>query len=170
MLSTLAQFGYFAILVQAFVVPPPLKSFRPCGCIIIEPVPIKRLILLNHLPSSQNLTAAHGKANAGVPGKNCGRAQSLHPNPSLKRLELAPVLERLLFSHSSPVELCIELNASGKTVSANVDGASLSEADERLIASYILDNWEFWRPSHHAAAPLAGLYSFTLGVHQELQW
>lgn len=169
-LTAVVQLGYFAILVQAFVITPPLKSFRPCACTIIAPTPIKRLTLMSQLSSSQSNTAGEiNSANASGP-KICGKRQSRNAPPVLQTLKLEPQLENLVFALSAEVDLCIKLDGNGRATKAHAASNALGNADEKLIEQYVIGNWQFRAATQEYQKSLEGDYAFKLGVHEELLW
>jgi hypothetical protein len=167
-LTAVVQLGYFAIVVQAFVVTPPLKSFAPCACSIIEPAQIKRLLLVNQLPSSEANIIGDTKSENASGSKICRARQSAGPSPVLNNLQVESRLEKLIFEHSAQVELCVKLDANGKVSAAHAESAVLGDGDEKLIAKYVAENWTFRAAANASGNELEGYHAFVLGVHKEL--
>jgi hypothetical protein len=170
-LTAVVQLGYLAILVQAFVVTPALKSFRPCACTIIMPTPIKRLTLINQLPSSDTNTFADNGTDTAFGPKICGKNPlSTRAPPVLQTLKLEPYLENLVFDLSAKIDLCVKIDGDGKVARAEATSTELGDADEKLIEIFVVENWRFRAPTQEHQKNLEGDYAFKLGVHEELHW
>jgi hypothetical protein len=166
-MSSLAQFGYFAILLQAFVIPPPLKQFAPCACTPVLPQYTNKLTLFNQLRSSKAAPFAVSDESAGA--NFCGGAPTNAQPIYVDSLELNDSLEQLVFAQSDTIKLCVKLDAAGRAVSVETESASLSRSDERLLANYIAKHWTFTAVSRAGRNNPEGAYSMTLGRHQELR-
>jgi hypothetical protein len=169
-LTAAAQLGYAAILLQAFAIPPPLQSFRPCGCTIVAPQNIRRLILFDQLPSSQSGNKADIISKNSQSDKFCPRALSATAPPMLENLYLDGRLEQLLFKHSAQVALCLTLDPQGNVKSATTRSVALGAPDQRLIAEYVTANWKFTPRGGASSALDRGPHRMTLAVHQDLVW
>jgi hypothetical protein len=170
LLTAFTQLGYFALLLQAFVIPPPLKSFRPCGCSTYAPTIVKRLILLHQLPTSRAAEEPREKSKIGAGDRFCPMAGQNAAPPVLNNLQLDSSLEQLLFKHSAQITLCLSLDAQGNVLDAATCSVALSDKDQRLIARYVTQNWKFLPERKAGAGPITGHHRMTLAIHQEAIW
>jgi hypothetical protein len=166
-LSWVAQIGYFAILLQAFVMPPPIEYFGPCGCSIHFEY-TQRLTLYNNLPSSGTRSTPADKASANTIDPFCSGSPRNRPAIHVSNLALDKSLERLMFKQARPVQLCLTVDDHGAIVSTKAQSESLSAADESLLADYITRNWTVSAALTTTAKPAAGSYSMTLGTMTEM--
>lgn len=169
LLTGFVQIGYFAIMLQAFIVVPSIQYFRPCACTIIPLEPVNRLILQNGLESSQRRPASNVAARSGEGSNFCNTQQSNKSSIFLDNLELSKDLEQLVFNQYEPVKLCLKIDALGRVTDADAMSDSLSSADEILLGKYIAEHWTFTGMSVPTSGTIEGSYSMTLGTHRELQ-
>lgn len=169
LLSSLAHIGYFAILLQAFIVVPPTAYFGPCACTIIGPKLVKRLVVMNLFQGSESRSAHVSNLASGSGHEFCPDTQRANAAIYLNNLGLEASLEKLVFSLEEPVNLCVTINETGDVVSAQADSSSLSSTDERLIADYITDKWSFAGAPAEPTLGIGGTYALTLGAREELQ-
>jgi hypothetical protein len=169
-LTAIAQLGYAAILLQAFLIPPPLKSFRPCGCTIVGPRYVEQLILLNQRSASETGEKDRGRSKTIKDDKFCPKADLEESPPVLKNLQLEDRLQQLLFKHSAQVALCITLDPKGNVRTARTRSDTLGEGDLSLVGQYVVENWKFM-PGPGAVSALDQVpHRMTLAVRQEAVW
>ncbi len=168
MLTAVVHCGYAAILVQAFVVTPPINSFRPCGCTIYLPEVVKHLTLLNLSPATGSDEVSHADTRTGPGQRICKAGSSDTAAPILTNLHLSPQLEMLIFDGSKRVDLCVTISSAGKVTGANASSLFLSRADERRIEDYIVSNWIFTAAA--GKQMIAGSYPLIMGVREVQNW
>ncbi|MGL5840106.1 MAG: hypothetical protein ACRCY3_16560 [Sphingorhabdus sp.] len=163
--SSLTHVAYFAIFLQAFVMPPPIEYFRPCACTPVaremETILTVTNILKPTSSGSVHLVDAALKSN----DKFCPDSQNNDYLALRKDLTLSPQLENLIVDIPSSVQICLKLNALGQVLDVTSRSRNLSTSDQLLISKHIKDNWSFEPDFQLPQHDFAGSYALNLSVH-----